>query len=172
MALPIFLDVETSGLTLENRLLEIGFIVTNLDYKELTKGKLFVEDYGVDDEKSMRVVKWKRKKGMTSREVFQYFEELKTSLNVDRFVIFGWNVSFDVAFLLKFLGNKYYEIFSEKPIDVSSIYFYLFNENTSLKRALRNLRIKFDESKLHDSLYDVEVTLKLWERLRKVSLFK
>lgn len=132
----------------------------------------------------------KKKKPMA--EVWNLFK--KELFNKDRIVIGQNLIGFDVyaiASLQKYLGEKpdysYMErIYDTRPIgkaykdgvpfptsgDVLSWQYKIMHDRSSKTKSsqlyqLKNLGIEFDESKLHDAVYDIECTFKIFLELKK-----
>lgn len=90
----------------------------------------------------------------------------------DKFYIVGYNIGFDINFLKKmFIRNKNEFLFSYfwgNPIDVMSLagqklmYFRSGMENFKQGTVAKQLGIPLEENLLHDSLYDVEVLMKIY----------
>ena len=172
MSLPMFLDVETGGLDPEeNALLSVGFVITDENYNAIFEDEVYTKDYHkkIDREaleKNGINVDVAFSEGLTSDELFEYFKRLKQRFNVDKFILFGWNIQFDVAFLRRFLGfDRFNEVFDYMPIDVASVYFYYAREMTSLQKAVTLLSPEWKNANFHNALVDAKATLEVWRKL-------
>lgn len=90
----------------------------------------------------------------------------------NKLTILGHNVMFDVTRLNKLLNlhniHGWEEVFNIKLLDTAS-YGELFREaalikpkNTSLHNLAKELNIEYDENQLHNALYDVDLTFKVY----------
>lgn len=95
----------------------------------------------------------------------------------DKLYIVGYNIhSFDAQFLRDFFlrfDNKYFgSYFWNPPIDVMLISAYACIgqrhklENFKLGTVATSLGISIDEDRLHDAMYDVEVTMDIFNKIR------
>lgn len=95
----------------------------------------------------------------------------------DKFALLGYNnAGFDDNFLRGLFlqnGDQYFgSFFWADPLDVRVLAMRQLlpirhtMENFKLMTVARQMGIEIDESKLHDAVYDVEVTLEIFKRLR------
>lgn len=117
----------------------------------------------------------------THQEVYKYLSALLAEYvskfdKTDKLHLCGYNImGFDNPFLRKLwsLNNdKYFgSFFWGDSIDVMSHASSFLRElrstmpNFKLKTVAKLLRIEIDESKLHDALYDVELTMQIFDRI-------
>ena len=172
MALPMFLDVETGGLNPdENALLSVGFVITDTNYNILFEDEVYTKDlYRKIDREALEKngidVNAVLNEGLTSDELYEYFKALKKRFNTDKFILFGWNIQFDVAFLRRFLGfERFNEIFDYMPVDIASVYFCYAKELTSLRKAVTTLSPEWKDANFHNALTDAKATLEVWKKL-------
>jgi DNA polymerase-3 subunit epsilon len=96
----------------------------------------------------------------------------------DKFHLSGYNImGFDNEFLRAFWKryDKYFgSFFWSDCIDVMSEASSFLRkmrpaiENFKLKTIAKVMKINIDESKLHDAVYDVELTMEIYDRINKV----
>ena len=103
----------------------------------------------------------------------KYVHKFNTS---DKFLMYAYNARFDDDFLRAFfkkLEDRYYgSYFFFPPIDVMNLAIdHLKSERSSMKNfkqgtVAEKLGIEIDQSKLHDALYDVEVTRMIYTMIK------
>jgi DNA polymerase-3 subunit epsilon len=91
----------------------------------------------------------------------------------DKFFLVGYNATFDDRFLRAFFdkcGDKYYGSFiSWPPIDVAQMAAILLGPRRMLMKSFKlsavaeTVGIKIDQEKLHDAMYDIELTIALFD---------
>lgn len=96
----------------------------------------------------------------------------------DKMQFIAYNAKFDTDFVRELFeknGNKWYGSYFYTPsIDVmqmAAFVFYISNkrpENFKLATVCKYYGFKVDDTKLHDSLYDIELTKDLFNRLKKI----
>jgi DNA polymerase-3 subunit epsilon len=111
-----------------------------------------------------------------------FLEFLNTCVNRfdkhDKMYFIAYNAKFDSDFIRELFeknNNKWYGSYFYSPcIDVmqfAAFTLLLSNkrpENFKLSTVGRYFGIKVDENKLHDALYDIEITKELFNRLKKI----
>lgn len=96
----------------------------------------------------------------------------------DKIFLVGYNIiNFDAKFLRRFFemhGNNYYNSYFHYPeIDLVPILAFMAMEtrtkleNFKLMSVAKGLGIKIDESRLHDAMYDIEVTRDIYKIVEK-----
>jgi DNA polymerase-3 subunit epsilon len=107
--------------------------------------------------------------------------ELKTWVDpynkADKFHFYGYNAQFDSGFLRRFfekMGDKYFgSWFWTPPIDVMTIAAYHLREqrdtmlNFKLRTVAKVLGVEIDDSKLHDALYDIQLTRQILSNIER-----
>lgn len=96
----------------------------------------------------------------------------------DKFHFIAYNAKFDSEFIRELFNknkNKFYgSYFYQVPVDVLNLVAYKFMlrkkdiENMKLSTVARELGLKVDEKRLHDALYDVTLTNRLYKILIKL----
>ena len=98
---------------------------------------------------------------------------------IDKFHFIGYNAKFDADFLRNWylqMGDSYYgSWFWNPPIDVMNLASYVLMEERhrmkdfKLATVARQFSIDVDESKTHDPLYDIQLTMQLYKRLETIT---
>ena len=99
----------------------------------------------------------------------------------DKFFFFAYNAAFDNKFVRAFFlqnGDKYFgSYFWSGTIDVMVLALeylkksrHLMN-NFKLMTVAKFLQIEVDETKAHDSLYDIVITKKVYDATRQIKLY-
>jgi len=128
--------------------------------------------------------------GVTLEQIMQYPPEMESyfefknmltryveSFNKeDKFIFIAYNAKFDVEFVNSMFlrnGNKYFfSLIYGGIVDVIAIFIDKFEsalyllENFKLLTVAKFLSIELDESKLHDSLYDIFVTREVYYKIK------
>lgn len=153
----LFIDIETTGLNpISDNLREIGFIYRVDGY---------IEDQGL----------------ITSNFYREFTTKMNSFVNKfdkkDKMYFFGYNGSFDSEFIRQmFIKNndKFYGSYFYTPIiDIMQVCAYklmgngLRPENFKLGTMAKFLKIKVDESKLHEALYDVTLAKDVYNKIVK-----
>jgi len=164
----IVFDTETNGFSPNNSVLSIAAIRLKYNGEHYVEGDRYqrfyypVEEY---NEKAIEVngltreVVFEKRKGLTYPEYFENdvdsFE--KFCAGTDLFA--GHNISFDVKFVpFVQYKKKFCTMYSMKELYYKK---YKINKVPKLKEAVLCVDETFDENKLHDSMYDVELTVKV-----------
>lgn len=182
----IYIDVETTGTRWwENSIHQIGLLIDidgvqteshDLKLKPIT-GKII-------EPKALEI----SGKTMADLETYPPASVVKAQLSeitdkyidkydkTDKFHIIGYNVHFDIAFLRQFyldMGDDYYgSIFWSDAIDVMVLASNKLKDirhkmkNFQLKTVAQTVGIQVDESRLHDAIYDLELTKELYNILK------
>lgn len=97
----------------------------------------------------------------------------------DKFQLVGYNAKFDYDFFRAWFDKQNYSYFGSffwfPPIDVMNLVAYkVMGErhnmvNFKLFQVCKYFGLEIDEEKLHDAMYDIEITKQLYERIAKKS---
>lgn len=156
-----FYDLETTGLNpMKDKIHQIGAII-------YSKGKVLEKvniKFGSEEYAFKQLIK------ILDKYIDRYNKD-------DKFHLSGWNVGFDNGFFRRFFekqNNKYFgSYFWSDSIDVMSLASnHLRNrrhtmENFKLGTVAKKLGISVDDNKLHDALYDIEITRKIYKIINK-----
>lgn len=157
-----FYDLETTGLHYEtDKIHQIGVIIYS-NGKILEKANI---KFGVQE------IGFKSLISLLDRHVDKFNKS-------DKFHLAGWNImGFDNNFLRTFFdrnGNKFFgSYFYSDCIDVMPLASnYLRNKRSTMEDfklgiVAKKLGIKVDDSKLHDALYDTEITRQIYKKINK-----
>ncbi len=189
MSKNLFVDTETGGLSSwKSALIQLSGIV-EIDGEEKERFNFFIRPFPKDEitDSALEVGGFTREQVLTGESfedpkvVYNKFTGmLKKYINkfdkTDKFSLIGYNShSFDSPFIRRFLtkcGDSFYgSYFSHPSIDTMLIAAYKLMKvrnklpNFKLMTVAKFMGIELDESKLHDAMYDVEITKKLFEKL-------
>lgn len=179
----VFLDVETSGLsTYNNGIWQLSAIIV-IDGKEYErfneKCKLFpgqewdIEVAGMFEEAYAAYETFPE-----PQTVFNKLEAfLKTYINPfdrnDKALMYGYNVKYDEGFIRKFWKNNNNNFFGSwfctPSIDIMSLAAERLKEvrsqmpNFKLGTVANYLDIEINEDRLHDAMYDTELTYQIYQ---------
>jgi len=173
-----YIDVETTGVKhWKNCVIQLaGIIEINNKIKEIFEFKLAPHPKAKIEPSALEVSGYTLEQIKKFPDRFISFNQFTDILNKyvdkynkkDKFFFVGYNSSFDVNFirgLFKQCNNDYYgAYFWSGSIDIMALSLYgLANErykmsNFKLMTVARQLGIQIDESKLHDALYDIQIT--------------
>ena len=184
-----FYDLETTGLDPDtcaihqlSALIRVnGTVVKNVDIK------IRPFEGAEIHEKALQVGGVTREQIMAYPTEAEAFVQLQSILSqyvskydkLDKFHLSGYNImGFDNNFLRKFWlrnNDKYFgSLFWSDCIDVmseASSFLRMIRPtlpNFQLKTVAKLMRIEIDESKLHNAVYDVELTMEIFDRINKV----
>lgn len=154
----MFIDIETTGLDASKDVItQIGFV-----YKEGSIVKRTVDIKGDEI--------YKRFLAELDKCVDRYNKN-------DKMYFLAYNAAFDSAFIRKLFeknNNQFYGSYFYHPyIDVMQIaarWYMRRNEhpeNFKLSTICKDFGIKVDDTKLHDALYDIQLTRRLYSKLIK-----
>ncbi|MCI8446179.1 MAG: 3'-5' exonuclease [Bacilli bacterium] len=172
--------MESGGLDdSKHSLLGLGFVVY-VNNKIVDEMEIFIkkENYCVEKE-AMKVNKidlnWLKQYGITEKEALL---EIKQFLNKhfpkERALLGGHNIYFDIAFLKKLYhenNQDFSKYFQHRTIDTCFIMKFLYfcgklpKEVQSLTSASNYFKIELNEKKRHETLYDAELTAKVFTKL-------
>jgi len=183
----VFIDVETSGLDeREHGIIQVSGKITEDDkniaefnftprlYTTDIFDKRSIESHGISEEVA-------RSKERMSPSII--YHELKDTFNSivgrynrkDKMFFIAYNATFDDRFMRALWDkneDKYYgSLFWWPPIDLASIAGHYLAKiratlpNFKLKTSAKVLGISIDESRLHDSMYDIEITEEIYKKL-------
>ena len=180
-----FIDLETTGTDHKlNGIIQIAGII-EIDGEEKERFNLFCQPFPADKINPEAL----EANGITMKDIESYpghqaaFLDLKRALcryvkpfdKLDKYFFYGYNARFDNDFLRAFFAkheDKYFgSWFWNPPIDIMSLAIeHLLLERSSminfkLVTVLHEMGIEVDDSKLHDGLYDIELTRTLYQRL-------
>lgn len=93
----------------------------------------------------------------------------------DKFLFLGYNAKFDYDFFRAWFEKQNFSYFGSffwfPPIDIMNLVAYMSMEerpnliNFKLFQVCKYFGIEVNEAELHDALYDIELTKKLYERI-------
>jgi hypothetical protein len=106
-----------------------------------------------------------------------YADDVKYKESHAKFKLCGSNVAFDIGFLKKFLGHTMYaRMFHYRGEEVTSAFQHLQrtgvippSQGMKLFQMAQALGVEFDDTKLHDALYDATVTCEIARELYRRS---
>ncbi len=182
----IYIDVETTGTRWwENTIHQIGLLI-DIDGMQTESHDLKVKpiEGKIIEPKALEI----SGKTMADLETYPPASVVKAQLSeitdkyidkydkTDKFHIIGYNVHFDIAFLRQFyldMGDTYYgSVFWADAIDVMVLASNKLKDirhkmkNFQLKTVAQTVGIEVDESRLHDAIYDLELTKELYNILK------
>lgn len=181
-------DLETGGLDPKRHaILQISGIFCEEDGTEQERFNWYVRPFEMDqvDDKALQVNQiskddFETDKFLSPQEIYRRLKgKLSSYINpynrMDKLHLVGYNChSFDCQFLREFFrknGDKYYgSYFWNPPIDMMLIYAGALAKGRQhlpdfkLATVATTVGIELDHSRLHDAIYDVEVTLELYRR--------
>lgn len=181
--LEIYLDVETTGLDAQkNGIWQLAYIIFKDEEEVLTENRKIAPM--PDEVLDPKALSFNR----LTEEVVRGFDNpqhcyLDTVDVLDRYIdrynkqdkafMYGYNVRFDMEFLRAFFeknGNKFIgSYFWFPPIDVMNVAAdFLKMERSKLinfkqETVARWLGLKVDDQRLHDALYDIELTKQIYD---------
>lgn len=181
-------DLETGGLDPKRHaILQLGGIFCEENGTEIERFNWLVRPFEMDqvDDKALQVNRIDRsdfetEKFLSPQEIYRKFKGMLTKYinpynRRDKLHLVGYNChSFDCQFLREFFrknGDKYYgSYFWTPPLDMMLIYSGILAKSREhlpdfkLCTVATTIGIELDPDKLHDAIYDVEVTLELYRR--------
>lgn len=185
-----FLDVETTGVHELAEIIQISFILENSD-----SGKTSSFDFKVRPKNYMNPDIYEQqaleKINMSVEEIIKYPEQKIVYNKIikifnkcvnkfdskDKMFIIGYNSRFDVDALRKFFlqnNDEYFGSYFWNPdIDVMRLVAFFFMDdrykikNFKLETIAEMFGIILNENKLHDAMYDVEITRAIYNKLIK-----
>jgi len=174
------MDVETTGIDPGvNSIWEIGFIITDidLDVKCARSFRIAPLDNTEIDLKALELnhiteqeLKSFEDPNSVRRQLLVIFDKYVNKFNpADKFFFLGYNARFDYNFLyswftkqeFKFLGSY----FHSPPLDIMSLAGIELMDKRST--VATELGVEVDETRLHEALYDIELTLQIYKLIRK-----
>jgi len=179
----IFLDLETGGLLPTDPILQMSWII-RVDGQEY-KNDVFVSAKLSDcDPVALQVtgIDPEDPKAISPKYALQVFiKDLERFINVDdpldKFYLVGYNChGFDCKFLRAMFVENFYtynKYFWQPPTDVMLIAAGFCTGQRhivgdfKLVTVARSLGIEVEEDKLHDAMYDTELTMKMFDVLAK-----
>ena len=180
-----FLDVETCGLNpKKNSIIQIASIFTDND-RYTREFEAFVAPIpGSEvDQKALEINEIKENELWGFAPAVQVLRDLKSVLKdylnpydkKDKFTLVGYNVRFDDDFMREWfarLSDKWYGSWRFfPPIDVMNLAAEYLKEDReelpdfTLKTVAARLGITVEKERLHDALYDVELTRAMYRKL-------
>jgi DNA polymerase-3 subunit epsilon len=179
-----FVDVETSGLDpKKNAILQLAAIVRNGNtehtfnkfLKPFADDKIHpdaVKKHGLDPTQSHFLNPW-----AVYRDFIDFLKGFVDPYNKKQKLHFmAYNSQFDSDFIRNFFeknGDKFYGSYFWYPdICVCRLAgFHLRNERSNLKNfklqtVAEYLKIETKGNKLHDALYDIELTMEIWDKVK------
>lgn len=183
----LYFDVETTGLSAAKCAIHQLSYIIEIDGEIKERGNIQIKPFegALVDKKALEVA------NVTANAINNYpntyslaFSKFEATLDryinkyskEDKFFLVGYNnAAFDNHFLRAFHlrnGHKYFgSYFWANPIDVYVLASYKVMKDRhnikyfKLKTACKHFGINVDESKLHDAIYDVELTRNLFKKL-------
>lgn len=189
----LFFDTETTGTdATKHGIIQIAArYFVNGSYKSKFSLTMNPADYAVFDDGAMKwhettnnitlekVQAWRPQKEVFAEFIATLDKVVDKFDKSDKIMLFGYNVKFDEAFLRAwFLANEhkfYGSYFHSMPIDVASLAAdALLKErhtmsNFKLSTVCQKMGIEVDESKTHDAMYDVDLTVSLYKAVKKAN---
>lgn len=181
-----FFDVETTGVDIrDHEIFQIGCLVVVND--EIVAEEVFMScprDLTKVDPKAMQVNGYTIEKlkqlpnaDITFTELLKFMGKYIDKFNKsDKFHVYGYFVDFDIRFLRKYFrdaGDKFFGSWFFHPAigveDLAANYLCEKRhamENFKQMTVAKELGIDIDESQLHDALYDIKLTKKIYEIVR------
>lgn len=182
-----WLDIETGGLDPQkNPILQLAYVV-EIDGKRAESGDLrscgfpgaeiddkALEVNGLDRK---RIAKCIPERGLYAKLIHILGRYVDRYKRADKFVIGGYNVSFDVSFLqamFKRQGDKYFGAwFAFQFIDPSSIvrfvqYAGAMDEFARMKLVDLAKHFEVDRPDAHDALADIEMTIEVVTKMKEL----
>ncbi len=184
----LYIDTETTGIhPKKNGLIQLSGII-EIEGKIAENFNFFVKPFPKDEinEEALQV------SGTTHKDLKKYaspkniFKKFTTLLEKyidpynkeDKFFFVAYNANFDKSFIVNFFiknDNHYFSsYFFFPPIDVMYLAAeHLKNrratmENFKLATVAKTLEIRLDTSKLHDAMYDIELTKMIYDKIRVI----
>lgn len=193
----LFFDLETTGFGFDKcSIIQLGAIVINIDDKLNMKpieaiNLKMCPDYGkLIDQRSLEITGYSIEDLAGFQPQADAFEKFIKFLDkhvdrfnkIDKIMLVGFNsLHFDIDFLRQWFsdnGNKFFgAYFWSNSIDVlSEASRYLTNYrpamlNFKLGTVAKTLGIETNENELHDGLYDVKITFKIFNKIIKSGNF-
>lgn len=174
----IFFDTETNGLSYKNSVLSIAVVKGYLD---LESSKIIVVDifqryYYCKEKYSREAIainnlshnNVSELRTKTSANYPEYFEDdLENLYNFigDATHFVAHNIEFDSQFVKTHLDVQFCTMMTNTTIVKAKRFRKGKYKWPKLEEAARYYRIKTRKNRLHDSLYDVELTIKIFERM-------
>ena len=179
-----FIDVETTGTDPNScSIIQLSGIIVDSD-EEITFDYKIRPYKDCITEEALAVTGYTREEIMDfddSESIYKTFLELLDEYidkydKTDKMLFIAYNANFDYQFVRKFFefhGNPYFgSYFYFPPLDIMTIaYWELLRrgkkrpENFKLATVAKAFRVEVDEKKLHNSMYDIELTRKLYSQL-------
>lgn len=182
-----YVDVETSGLDpFRHAILQIAAIIEKDDKKEETfKATVAPFPNDILDPVALNVGGFTEEQIKGFKEPKEVYLDLKDLLNKyvdpynkqDKFFFVGYNSnSFDMPFVRRLFeknNDSYFGSYFFYPsIDVMILAAEALKKkrkvmpNFKLETVAKEIGVEFDKTKLHDALYDIEVTREVYKRLK------
>lgn len=181
----LFLDVETTGLNPDIHAVHqiSGIIYIDGEKKEEFDFNVRPHAGALADKKALEIA------GVTKDQLRGYesnidvYQKIKTILEKyvdkfdkkDKFFFCAYNANFDNSFMWSFLqnaGDNYWGSYVwSGSLDIMALAAFHLTEqraempNFKLMTVALELGIEIDESKLHNSLYDVELTYEIYKKI-------
>lgn len=174
----IFFDTETNGLSKNNSVLSIAAIKGELDLenKKFIKKDIFQRYYfskeqynniaiGINNLSKNNVEKLRKK---TNANYPKYFDEDSDAFNsfskdVNHFV--AHNIKFDSQFIKRNLNTQFCTMLTNTSIVKAKRFKNGKYKWPKLEEAASYYNIPISHDKLHDSLYDVQLTINVFEKM-------
>ncbi len=177
----IVIDVETTGLDERKKsLVQLACIVYNNNklvgsFNEICKAKV-----GSKTTTNQSII---NKATLSYKYMFKFFNSfLDKHINKydkkDKLFFVAYNSQFDEKFIRQFFkdnGNNFYGSYFHNPsicVMRLAAYRLMLNrgklDDFKLSTVARYLKIRVNDKKLHDAEYDIQITKRVWDKLRKV----
>ena len=185
-----FIDLETTGLDMSCAVIQISGII-DINGKEVDKFDFKVAPFSTDriDDAALIINRISVDDLNKFEDPLSVFDKLYCKLKEycypydkkDKYFFIGYNSRFDYDRLRNWYTEKckkdyFGSWFWFPPVDIMTIAADLLvhkrseMENFKLETVLKTFNIETDESKLHDGMYDIEQTRKLYYRINFESL--
>ena len=179
----VFLDVETTGLDprqhvihqLSGQIYVNGNLVDSFDYniKPHERGKIDPKALEASNVTKQQIMKYPDRKDIFPKFMALLNKEVDRYNKNDKFFFCAYNAHFDNGFVRKFFeqnGEKYFgSYFWSNNIDVMVLASQYLKDKRNLMENFKQgtvakfLKIKVDETKLHNSQYDIEIMKQIYE---------